>query len=299
MPRQANGTMLPPANTMAIPATTISSSAFNTLETDICSEITNSLDRGGRSAMTANLPMGNNKITGMADPTVATDATTKAYVDALVSAFFSTGDGKFTLKSTPDTGWLLADDGTFGNASSGSSNRNNPDTLPLFTLLFNAPFTDANAPIFTSGGGATTRAAQVSASAAWAANCRMSLPKTLGRALAFAGAGSGLTSRLLGQFLGEEAHQLSQSELPATGVGVSVSGSVSGSVNTTGNINFGFGSSTTGGGGFGFNYPTGQGVVTSTGSMSGSMSGATTALGSGLSHNNMQPTSFWNVMVKL
>jgi hypothetical protein len=95
--RQANGTYLQPANTAAVSATTISSPAFNTLITDIGTEITNSVDRGGRSAMTAALPMGNQKITGMADPTVSTDATTKNYVDTLFAAFFSTGDLKPTL----------------------------------------------------------------------------------------------------------------------------------------------------------------------------------------------------------
>lgn len=81
MPRQANGTYLPPANTAAVSGTTISSTAYNTLETDIGTEITNSVDRLGRSAMQAALPMGNNKITGLATPTASTDAATKAYVD--------------------------------------------------------------------------------------------------------------------------------------------------------------------------------------------------------------------------
>lgn len=164
--------------------------------------------------MTAALPMGTNKITGMADPTVATDAATKNYVDTTTATFFSTGDVKLTFKIAPDTGWLLFDDGTFGSAASGSSNSNNIANLALFTLFFNAPFTDTNLPILTSGGGATTRAAQVSASAAWAANCRMSLPKTLGRALAISGSGSGLTARTLGQSIGLETATLGIGNVP-------------------------------------------------------------------------------------
>ncbi|MET3225716.1 hypothetical protein ABIE85_001457 [Bradyrhizobium diazoefficiens] len=158
--------------------------------------------------------MGANKITGMADPTVSTDAATKNYVDTTTAAFFSTGDVKLTLKTAADSGWVLFDDGTFGSASSGSSSRANADTQALFTLFFNN-FTDANAPLLTSGGGATTRAGQVSAANAWAANCRMSLPKTLGRALGIAGSGSGLTSRALGVAVGEETHLLATSEIPA------------------------------------------------------------------------------------
>ena len=81
MPRQANGQYQQPANTSAVSGATISSTANNTLVTDIGTELTNSLDRGGRSSMTAALPMGGNKITGMADPAASTDGATKNYVD--------------------------------------------------------------------------------------------------------------------------------------------------------------------------------------------------------------------------
>src|SRR5437899_2827662 len=142
MPRQANGTYIAPANTAAVSGNAISSTAFNTLETDIGTEITNSLDRQGRSAMQANLPMGNNKITGMADPTVTTDAATKNYVDTTTAAFFSTGDLKLTLKTVADTGWVLITSTVFGNgtigaASSGANIRANADCQALFTLVFN------------------------------------------------------------------------------------------------------------------------------------------------------------------
>jgi hypothetical protein len=56
---------------------------------------------------------------------------------ALNQGIPTTGDAKLTLKTTADTGWLLCDDGTFGSASSGSSNRANADTQSLFTLFFN------------------------------------------------------------------------------------------------------------------------------------------------------------------
>ena len=202
-----------PANTAAVSATTISSTAFNTLVTDIGTELTNSVDRGGRSAMTAALPMGNQKITGMAEPTVSTDGATKNYVDTATATFFGTGDIKLTLKTAADSGWLLFDDGTFGNAGSGSSNSNAVANLALFTLLFNN-LSDTAAPILTSGGGATTRAAQTNAATAWAALCRMSLPKTLGRALAVAGTGSGLTARTLGSNVGNETSVLVTANLP-------------------------------------------------------------------------------------
>ncbi|MHB8272979.1 hypothetical protein [Bradyrhizobium sp.] len=125
----------------------------------------------------------------------------------------TTGDVKFTFKTTADPNWLMFDDGTYGSASSGSSNSNSAANQALFTLMFNG-ISDTNAPLFTSTGAATTRAAQGTAVAAWAANCRMSLPKTLGRALGVAGAGSGLTSRALAQAVGAETVLIAQSGLP-------------------------------------------------------------------------------------
>lgn len=273
--------------------TSISSTAYNTLETDIGTEITNSLDRLGRSAMQAALPMGNNKITGMADPTVATDGSTKNYVDTTTAAFFSTGDVKLTLKTVADTGWLLFDDGTFGSGSSSSSNRANADTQSLFNLLY--ALSDANAPILTSGGGATTRAAQGSASAAWAANCRMTLPKTLGRALGVAGAGSGLTARTLGSAIGTETASLSTANLPPYTPSGSVSTSSSGSAVTQGSAG---GSLIPGvAAAIGLNN-TGTAAlpigVSSSSTFTGSAQGGTST-----AFSIMQPETFFNAMVKL
>jgi hypothetical protein len=163
--------------------------------------------------MTASLPMGGQKITGMADPTITTDAATKNYVDALVASFFSTGDVKLTLKTVADTGWLMCDDQTIGSATSGASHQS-INNQALFTLLFNN-ISDTYAPIYTSGGVATTRAAQGSVGAAWAANCQMRLTQLLGRALGISGAGAlGLTARTLGQFLGNETVTLVSANLP-------------------------------------------------------------------------------------
>lgn len=216
MARQANGTYIQPANTAAVSGQTISSTAFNTLITDVGTEITNSLDRQGRSAMQAALPMGNNKITGMADPTVSTDGATKNYVD---NSTFSTGDVKLTIKTVADSGWILLTssvfgNGTVGNTGSGSNIRANADCLNLFTLLFNN-YSDANAPILTSGGGATTRAGQTNAATAWAANCRIQIGFFAGRALGIAGNPADLpTNRNLGDHPGTETTTLTSSNIP-------------------------------------------------------------------------------------
>jgi microcystin-dependent protein len=132
----------------------------------------------------------------------------------------STGDARLTLKTVADAGWVMMDDGSIGNAPSGATTRANADCQALFTLVF-SNLTDASAPLLTSAGAATTRAAQATAPAAWAANCRMSLPKQLGRALMAAGAGGGLTPRTLGQSLGAETHTQSVGEMAVHAHGVS------------------------------------------------------------------------------
>jgi hypothetical protein len=159
---------------------------------------------------------------GAAEEIPVTDATLALLAQANIAAILAylgvspatTGDGKLTLKTAADAGWLLLDDGTFGDASSGASNRANADTAALFTLIYNNVL-DANAPLLTMAGGATTRAAQGSAAAAFAAHCRLSLPKQLGRAFVGAGAGSGLTARALGSTFGAETHNLNAGEIPS------------------------------------------------------------------------------------
>ncbi|WP_407166594.1 hypothetical protein [Bradyrhizobium sp. ORS 111] len=300
MARQANGSYQQPANTAAVSGQTISSTAYNTLITDIGTELTNSLDRGGRSAMTANLPMGGNRATGAADPVNAQDFATKNYTDTAVASFFSTGDGKITLKNVADPGWVMSNDGTIGSLASGASTRANADTQALFTLLFNN-ISDTYAPIFTSGGGATTRAAQTNASSAWAANCRMSLTKVLGRALASAGSSGGPAGTWsLGQNYGEEVHTLSTTEMPAHRHSVFIS--------DPGHTHTSNAPATA------FNFFQSGGVPAVNGGASAVINGATTGIsitsgdgfsnvtlsaGGGAAHNIMQPTSFWNVMVKL
>ena len=199
-----------------------------------------------------------------------------------------TGDVKLTLKTAADTGWLLFDDGTFGSASSGSSNSNSAANQALFTLFFNN-LSDSAAPLFTSTGSSTTRAGQGTAAAAWAANCRMSLNKTLGRALAVAGAGSGLTSRALGANLGAETATLANTNLPPYTPSGSITNPsnsipIDGAVGSTGST-FAPGNGSTA------SFFTSGNVITST--FAGSAQGGTST-----PFSIMQPSSFFNIMVK-
>jgi hypothetical protein len=122
---------------------------------------------------------------------------------AVGSSGYSTGDLKPSHKVVADAGWILWTDGNIGDASSGATIRANADTQELFILYYNS-YSDASCPVSTSVGAATTRAAQGTAVAAYAAHCRMSLPLGAGRALAIAGLGVGLAGHDTGQATGTE-----------------------------------------------------------------------------------------------
>jgi microcystin-dependent protein len=245
--------------------------------------------------MQAALPMGSNKITGLADPTVSTDAATKNYVDTQAS--FSTGDVKLTLKTVADSGWLLCLDQTFGSASSNATFAS-ATSQALFLLIY-ANVSDAAAPVLTSSGVLSSRGAQGSAATAWAANCQLTLPKMLGRALAVAGSGASLTTRALGSTVGSETVTLLAANVPQ--VSASVSGSVSG--NFPGNVPYtatGSWGGTTSPSTGGTPVPSQGGAVGNTNSLSssGSMSG-TAGNVSPTGVAIMPPETFLTAMIKL
>src|SRR6185312_15909716 len=99
----------------------------------------------------------------------------------------------------------------------------------------------------------------------------IALPKVLGRALAATGTGSGLTARALADTLGAETHLLTSAEIPAPTPATSVLSTVASGA-AVGQIQAGAGANM---------YVEGIGY---TGTNAVSL---------------MQPTSFFNVMVKL
>jgi hypothetical protein len=193
-----------------------------------------------------------------------------SFVDPIAAyPSFEPGDIKYTYKTVADNGWLIMDDGTIGNASSGASTRANADTEDLFTQLWNNISNTYCA--VSSGRGA-------SAAADFAANKTIALPKIAGRSPGASGAGSGLTSRALGQTVGEEEHTLTIAEFPAHSHEVLVDFSVSGgSEATLWQI--------------ADNTESGGGTITSYKS--------TSTTGSSSAHENMQPYTVFNAMIKL
>jgi microcystin-dependent protein len=183
----------------------------------------------------------------------------QAQLSSSGSSGWSTGDVKLTFKNVADSGWVLMNDGTIGDAQSGATLANN-ETQSLFYLLW-ANCADAQCPV-SSGRG-------LSAAADFSAHKSMMLPKALGRALAGAGAGAGLSPRALGSIAGAETHTLSVAQMPAHSHVVNFSPNFTGG---TGNLQ--------------------NGVEGGNGVNSG-------AAGGNQPHNIMQPTLFLNVMMKL
>ena len=106
-----------------------------------------------------------------------------------------TGDIKTSLSSSAPNGWVAMNDLSIGNVGSGATNRANKDTFQLYKTIWDGVL-DAWAPVST-GRGAT-------AVADFIAGKTLTLPRSLGRALAGAGTGSGLTARPLGEYVGAE-----------------------------------------------------------------------------------------------
>jgi hypothetical protein len=280
-----------------VPNTTITSSAANANNSDIAVGLSNALTRDGQAGMTAALSMGSHLINNVTDPSGAQDAATKNYVDTQNLAVWSTGDVKLTLKTVADSGWVMFTDGTIGDASSNATVAS-ATTSALFALLYASPFTDATCPLFTSTGTPTTRGAQGTAAAAYAAHCRISTPAALGRSMALAGAGSGLTSRVMGTTTGGESTTLITANLPAyTPAGTFSASLASGVAAGTGQAS----NVQAGGAPVAMTLINGSAngwSLTVTGTVSGSIVG-TAQGGTSTAFTNMQPTTFLNAMVKL
>lgn len=220
----------------------------------------------------------------------------KAFIIPTVAPF-TTGDVKLTYKTAADAGWVMMNDGTIGNAVSGGTTRANADTVYLFTLLWN---NTADAQCAVSGGRGASAAAD------FAANKTIALPKALGRALASAGAGAGLTSRVLALASGTETKTIGTTNLPASGL--SIPGlSIPALTGTAAAQDVMVGTGSLSGIGLVEQASTGpivqrsgrtvaSSVTTNTSTTGG---GTTGNMGSGTALDVMNPMQFLNVMIKL
>lgn len=174
---------------------------------------------------------------------------------------FQTGDVLPTFAKQAPAGWIMADDGTIGSATSGATHASD-DTKALYELLWGYSFTQ----IYTVTGSPSTKSSRFDLD--WNANKRLQVSKMVGRVLGCAGQGAGLTPRYVGDTLGEETHKLIIDEMPkhTHSIGARQGGT--------------------------YQY------AGSTGWYNGSTK-ITGESGGDKAHNNMQPTFFINYKIKL
>lgn len=87
MSRNGSGTYTLPAGNPVVTGTSIASTWANTTMTDLANALTDSVAADGQTTMTGNLKMGSNKITGLADGTLVTDAVTKGQMDTALAGY--------------------------------------------------------------------------------------------------------------------------------------------------------------------------------------------------------------------
>lgn len=136
------------------------------------------------------------------------DTTTSASFSTPLTAAAPTGTIKMQFNIDIPSGYVVLDDGTIGNATSGATTRANDDTEDLFIFLWDN-IDDSGCPV---SGGRGSSAAQD-----FADSKTITLPKVAGRAIGCQGTGAGLTSRTIGFSHGEETHTITASEMPEHG----------------------------------------------------------------------------------
>lgn len=193
----------------------------------------------------------------------------------------TTGDFRLTLKAVAPIGWVMCNDGTIGDALSSATTRANADCEPLYTLIWNN-VSNTYAPV--SGGRGPNAASD------WAAHKRISLTKMLGRAIIVAGNGGG-TNFALGQTIGAESIALTTAQMPAHSHGVTDPGH-------SHNYAYYNPSTTSVGDGIGDWQYVVPGYST-VGTYSAATGISIQSNGSGQAHNNMQPSTAVNIMLKL
>jgi len=86
---------------------------FHDVEDDgFAAGLSNCITRDGQTVVTQNIPFNNKRITGLADPLNAQDASTKAYADTKLAAAGGTATGDVIIAKTLPTLTLNATDGT-------------------------------------------------------------------------------------------------------------------------------------------------------------------------------------------
>jgi microcystin-dependent protein len=157
--------------------------------------------------------------------TIFSDTIFQTYdeIDSVIS-LPQTGDVRVSLNSFAPFGWVFCNDGVLSNGNPAivlpagiPSARNNADTYALFSLIWNATNSNPSyAPLYDSSG-VLLVSRGASALADFSASRQLSLTKALGRAIASQGLANGQsTTWNLSQInVGNESQTLSANNLPA------------------------------------------------------------------------------------
>jgi microcystin-dependent protein len=260
LPRDSQGTYSLPSGTLVNTGDTILVNQHNPAMQDIATSLSNSLDRDGKGGMRADLPMGGNRITNLADGVDAQDAATVAQLSAAIAV--PIGGVIDFAGSTPPTGFLLC----YGQAISRTT------YASLFAIVGTS---------FGTGDGSTT----------------FNLPDLRGRVSAgkddmggsaasrLTNAASGVAGTTLGASGGAQTHTLTTAQLA----------SHSHSVTDPGHQHTGAGAGVANVAGGGTPIASGVSGVTGTSTTGISIASA----GSGEAHNNVQPTLVLNKIIRV
>lgn len=172
MPFDANGQALVAGN-RPVTGQNTDAAQINVPLADIQAMLSQLLLKSGVAPMLGNLNMNGFKIANVGTATDNGDIITLGELNSKIETQGVPAGSVygFRRKSAP-AGWVVENGGSIGNPASGATTRANDDTLALYTVLW-SEFTNAELPIQTNGGVATTRGG--SAAADFAANKRMPL----------------------------------------------------------------------------------------------------------------------------
>ena len=201
MPFNGSGTYSLPSGNPVVTNTPISSTVHNATTSDIATALTNCVTRDGQSPPTAPLPMGNQKITGLAKGTVAGDAvryeqaakideSTGANSDIKSLSGLTTplsvaqgGTGSSTAPTTTGTGSVVLNNSpTLITPVLGTPSSGNLSNCTFPTLNQNTTGSAASATTATSADGLKTASGIVSVSSATAPTTGQVLVATSGTA---------------------------------------------------------------------------------------------------------------------
>lgn len=108
MARNGSGTFVLPAGQPVVTGTTISSTTFNTLTSDLANALTQSIASDGQTTPTANLPMGGYKHTGVGNGSARTDYPSFGQLQDGVATWLASVSGVDTITASLATPALAA-----------------------------------------------------------------------------------------------------------------------------------------------------------------------------------------------